>query len=321
MGWLLLRSLGTLVVFQGLALAVAVAGRRGRATVVAVGLIAGLVAIGLLSKRLDPLATFAGAVAAGWLVERGLRRGESGFGRLSIVAAVPVIAATLVTLLGSDPSRAWADLQAQVEALAGVEAGADSAAAPGSAAPPPPMGTSQRRDAPAGSADSSATPEDRLRHERTQELSQTAARWALRLLPVELGVFAWLQVLMVMALTRRVAIAAGVPVALPPPSRWQVPFGWIWALALGLGLVAMRQSWSTIAGANLVALAAAVLAVQGGAVMLSTIERSSSPVVRALLLAVLAVAAWPLFAGGLAMLGAADLWVDFRRQRSAPDVS
>jgi hypothetical protein len=318
MGWLLLRSLGTLVVFQGLALAVAVAGRRGRATAVAVGLIAALVAIGLLSKRLDPMATLVGAVAAGWLVERGLRRGESGFGRLSIVAAVPVIAATLVTLLGSDPSRAWADLQSQVEALAGVEAGADSAAAPDV---PATLETSRPHDAAAGADSAAATPEDRLRHERTQELSRTAARWALRLLPVELGVFAWLQVLMVVVLGRRVAIAAGVPVALPPPARWQVPFGWIWALALGMGLVAMRQSWSTIAGANLVALAAAVLAVQGGAVMLSTIERSSSPVARALLLAVLAVAAWPLFAGGLAMLGAADQWVDFRRQGAAPHVS
>lgn len=145
-----------------------------------------------------------------------------------------------------------------------------------------------------------------------------AARWALRLMPVELAVFAWVQVLIVIASARRVAVATGRQVELPRPSRWQVPFGWIWVLAAGLAFIATRQTVLVVVGCNAVAFAASVLAVQGAAVLWSAVERSPSPLGRAMLLAALALAAWPLFAGGLALVGAADLWVDFRRLRVAP---
>jgi hypothetical protein len=291
MGWLLLRSFGTLAAFQLLALAVVVAGRRGRSTAMAIGLGAALVALGLGLRQLDPAATWAGAVAAGWVVERGVRRG-SGFGRLSIAASAPVVVAIVATLVGTEPTRAWSELAAQVETLAGVQAPADTTI---------------------------ATPEDRARHERTQDLARTAARWALRLVPAEIAVFAWVQVLIVVASARRVAVASRRRVALPAPSRWQVPFAWIWVLAAGLALVTTQRPVALVIGVNVVALAAAVLAVQGASVLWALVERSPSPLGRVMLLAAVALAAWPLLAGGLALVGAADLWVDFRRLRSAPD--
>jgi hypothetical protein len=290
MSGLLLRTFGTLVVFQLLALAVIFAGRRRRGTAVAVALAAALAMWALVARQLDPSLTWMGAVTAGWLVERGVRKGW-GLGRLSIAGTAPVLVAIAVTMAGVDPAASWSDLRAQVDTLAGVH----------DAAP-----------------DSAATPEDRVRAERTQELARTASRWALRLLPVEMGVLAWVQVLVVIASARRVATAGGRRVRLPRPSRWQVPFAWIWVLAAGLALVATRQTGAVIVGCNAVALAAAVLAVQGAAVLWAAIERSPSPLGRAMLLAALALAAWPLFAGGLALVGAADLWVDFRRLRSAP---
>ena len=296
MGWLLLRTIGTLAAFQLLALAVVLAGRRRRSTAMALGLLAAIASFGLALQQFDPAATWAGAVIAGWIVERGMRRG-AGLGTLSLAGSAPVVLATLLTLVGTDPQASWAELRTQVDTLAGVQGAApDSLAAP----------------------DSTLAPEDRARAERTQEMARLAARWALRLLPVEIAVFAWVQVLIVIASARRVAVASGRRVRLPRPSQWQVPFAWIWALAGGLALVATRQDALVTAGFNVVAMASAVLAVQGAAVLWAAVERSPSPFARAMLLAALALAAWPLFAGGLALVGAADLWMDFRRLRSAP---
>ena len=78
-------------------------------------------------------------------------------------------------------------------------------------------------------------------------------------------------------------------------------------------------------GGNVVTGVAVVFAVQGTAVALAAVERSAAQAAGALrfviasLFVVVAVLMWPLLMTGLALLGAADLWVDFRRLRPAGD--
>lgn len=289
MGVLLLRSLGVLVAFQLLAVAVVAAGVRGSAGRLTLAALAVLAGIGAVVRSFDPVAHFAGAVLAGFTVQHGARRG-AGLGRLSVLATLPVLLATGLTLAGTAPRQSWAELRSQVETVAGVDPGAVSA--PG------------------------ITPEERMMRERYQAVARSAAEWALRLLPAEVVAFGWVQVLVVMMNARRVLRRAGLHVAFGRPSEWRVPFAWIWVLAAGLGLVVTRQSWAVTLGCNVVALVVAVLAMQGGAVTLAALERGSAPGARVVLLVLAAVAAWPLFVGGLALLGAADLWVDFRRVRT-----
>jgi len=289
LGLLLLRSLGVLIAFQLLAVAVVAAGVRGvagRLTLVGLAVLAG---IGIALRGFDPVAHFAGAMVAGWLVSFGARRG-SGLGRVSMLATVPVLVATALTLAGSSPRQSWAELRSQVAVVAGVDSLATLA--PG------------------------ISPEERVVRERYQTVARSAAQWALRLLPAEIVVFGWMQVLVVVMSARRILRNAHVHVAFGRLSEWRVPFGWIWVLAAGLALVVTRQSWAVTLGFNVVVLVIAVLAMQGGAVTMAALERGSAPVARMVLLVVAAVAAWPLFVGGLAILGAADLWVDFRRLRT-----
>lgn len=289
MAILLLRSLGVLAAFQLLAAAVVAAGVRGSAGRVTLAALVVLAAAGVALRSFDPVAHFAGAIVAGWVVFVGARR-QAGLGRISALATLPVLVATGLTLAGTTPRQSWAELRSQVDAVAGVDS--LSAAAPG------------------------ISPEERMMRERYQVVARSAAQWAMRLLPAEIVVFGWMQVLVVMMGARRILRNAQLHVAFGRPSEWRVPFGWIWVLAAGLGLAATRQSWAVTLGLNVVALVIAVLAMQGGAVTLAALERGSSPVARIVLLVIAGVAAWPLFVGGLALLGAADLWVDFRRVRT-----
>jgi hypothetical protein len=290
-GMLLLRSLGVLVSFQLLALAVVVAAVRGSGGRVALAALALVGGIALAMRSLDPAAQLASGVAGGWIVVRSLRHGF-GFGRTSLAALVPVIAAAVLNLVGMTPRQSWSELQSQVEVLAGVE----------EKSPP---------------ATPNIAPEERVVRERRQELARSAAHWALRLVPAEIVVFGWLQVLVVVAGARRLVARTGAFIAMERPSRWTVPFGWVWVLAAGLALAALRVAWTVTLGFNLVAVVTAVFAVQGSAVTLAAIERGASRVAPLLLLVLAAVVAWPLFVGSLALLGAADLWVDFRRLHAA----
>jgi hypothetical protein len=298
MGMLLLRSLGVLVAFQLLALAVVAAGTRGHATRVALALVAVLAGMGVTLGSVDPAAGCCGAVVAGWAVQRAVRRGF-GFGRASLWGLLPVVLATALNTAGSNPRQAWADLQTQVDVIAGVDA--KSVIAPG------------------------VSPEERVLRERYQALATSAAHWALRLLPAEIVVFGWLQVLVIVIGARRIAFTSGEWVALSRPSQWQVPFVWIWVLVAGLVLMVLHQDWSMTVGGNVVTGVVAVLAVQGAAVALAAVERSAAQATGAMrfviasLFVVAAVLMWPLLMTGLALLGAADLWVDFRRLRPAGD--
>ncbi len=296
MGMLLLRSLGVLVAFQLLALVVVAAGVRGHATRVALGLVAALAGLGIALQSVDPAAGCCGAVLAGWAVHRAVRRGL-GFGRASLWGLLPVVLATALNSAGSNPRQAWADLHTQVDLIAGVDA--KSVIAP------------------------DASPEERVLRERYQALATSAAHWALRLLPAEIVVFGWLQVLVIVVGARRIAFTSGESVALSRPSQWQVPFAWIWVLVAGLALMVLHQDWSMTVGGNVVTAVVAVFAVQGAAVALAVVERSAAPAagglrfVIASLFVMAAVLMWPLLMTGLALLGAADLWVDFRRLRPA----
>lgn len=286
MAILLLRSLGVLAAFQLLAAAVVAAGVRGSAGRLTLCALAVLAGIGIAIRGFDPVAHFAGAVMAGWCVHYGARR-RMGVGRVSALATVPVLIATGLTLAGTSPRQAWAELRSQVEVVAGVDPNA--ALVPG------------------------ISPEERMVRERHQAVAGSAARWAMRLLPAEVVVFGWVQVLVALMGARRILRNAQLHVPFGRPAEWRVPFAWIWVLAAALGLVVTRQSWAVTLGVNVVALVIAVLAMQGAAVTLAALERGSSPVARIVLLVIAGVAAWPLFVGGLALLGAADLWVDFRR--------
>jgi uncharacterized protein YybS (DUF2232 family) len=156
---------------------------------------------------------------------------------------------------------------------------------------------------------------------QSQQLAATASRWALRLLPAEILALALLQVLPLVVVAGGFRVRSGLPVAVLPVTAWQVPFASIWVLAVGLALAATRPPVTRIAGANLVLIVSAALAVQGLAVLWSWLERGLPPVARALLLASMVLAAWPFLVLTLALLGTADLWVDFRRLRAVTEDS
>ena len=122
-----MRSLGVLVAFQLLAVAVVASGVRGGAGRLTLSALAVLAGIGIVVHSFDPVAHFAGALLAGWLVLRGARRG-AGLGRISVLAAVPVLVATALTLGGNSPRQSWAELRSQVEVVAGVDPKAETAA-------------------------------------------------------------------------------------------------------------------------------------------------------------------------------------------------
>jgi hypothetical protein len=295
MGTLLLRSLGLLALFQLLGVTVLVAGRRRRALLVAGLLLAAIAGLTVALQDAEAGVFLASGVLAAAGVERAVRAGRSLW-PVVFAGAVPVVLAAGFGLSNPNPQQAWSNLAAQVDSLAGV------------AHLPPPSG-------------SQPPPEERRSREETERLAMAASQWALRLLPAEVLMMALLQTLPLVVVAGRLRQRDGGIAAVLPVSHWQVPFAVVWVLAVGLGLLATRSPVARIAGANLVFVVAVGLAVQGLAVLWSWLERGLPPPARALLLGSLVLAAWPFLVGALAVLGTADLWVDFRRLRPVTEDS
>jgi hypothetical protein len=284
-----LRSLAVLVAFQSTALLVLVAAGRGRGRVVC--LIAGVLLAVLAAMRRVPLdlaILMAGAAIAGWSVEGFVRRGR-GLMACAGVGLLPILVATGIGFAGSDPGAAWTELRSQVETMAGVSA----------------------RDSVL------VAPEDVLLRERQQRLARQAANWTLRLLPAELFGFFALQVLVMIVVAGRMAVRRGFRTAVLPVSAWRVPFASVWFLAVGLALLAVRQSAAVTLGANLAGAATVLLAVQGAAVLLAASERGFGRAARWLVLGLFVVTALPFVIVLAALVGLVDQWVDFRRLRFA----
>ncbi len=313
---LLLRSFALLVLFQLLAAAVLVAARRGRGAAATAVLLASLAAVGVLQRSLDPALFFASAVLCAFGVSRTVRAGASVW-KATAAGLVPVVAVSALSFAGEDPQHTTGMLRKQFEELAqsstghppgSAVSGADTLAAGRAAA-------DTARGVPA---------EERQWREQTQELAALATRWALRLLPAAMVGMGLLQTLLVVVVAGRFARADGMLTRVLPVSRWQVPFGAIWGLVAGLGLVALRRPTATVVGVNIAVLVATWLAVQGFAVFLAALERSMAPPLRSVMLvlgALTMLVAWPLVTSGLALLGLLDLWVDFRKLRPATDES
>ena len=294
MAMLLLRSLLVLVLFEGLGLLALLSDRGRRGPAAAAGFLAIVAGLAAWARSAEIGLLLGSAVVSGVVVSRTVRRG-AGLWRAALVGLAPVVIASAVHVVGTNPSRSWQALRHEVEMLA---------------APPP--------SAPGGGA------EERALAEKYRDLAARASTWTLRLLPAELVVFDLAQVLLLVAVAgRRARGAGGDGSGVPPLGRWRVPFGIVWFLALGLGLVGTRQDALVTAGMNVALVAAAVLSVQGLAVLVALLERSLPVVqVRWAILGLAAVTALPVLAATAAVLGTADLWLDFRRARpAAGDVS
>jgi hypothetical protein len=286
---LLLRSLAVLAGFQLLALLVLLGERRGRGPAVAGVLLGVIVAGSLLVRSLDPGLLLGSGVLAGGLVGRSVRHGARVW-RAALAGLLPFLAAATLGLAASDPQRAWSDLQAQMQALTEPQPAA--------------------RAAPRG-------PEEQALEAEYRALAQRATTWTMRLLPAEIVVFGLVQVLVIVVLAGRLVREAGRPVAVLPVSAWRLPFGIVWVLAGGLGLACMRQRALVDAGLNVVLVGVVLLSVQGLAVLLAFLERTLTGPARWAVLGLAALAPLPFTVAGTALLGMADLWVDFRRPRPA----
>jgi hypothetical protein len=291
MGSLFLRSLGLVALFEALAVTAILPAARRR-TAVVLGLLAGIVLLGVVQRRTEPALFLASGIFSGLLVRAAVRRGR-GVWATTALGMAPVVLAATVELTGAGQS--WSDLRAQVETIAGARN-------------PPPSGP----DPP---------PEEKRLQERTHAIAVLAATWALRLLPMEIAGMALLQVLPLVAFAGAIARRLHKPVAVPPVAGWTVPFAAVWALAFGLALVATRQRVAVVVGANIAALVGLWLAVQGFAVVLAFFGRGGPPFARGFLLLAAALLAWPFLVSACAILGIADLWVDFRRLRRKADSS
>lgn len=287
-----LRSLAVLAAFQSTALLVLTASGRGRGRTALVVVGAALVVlVAARSLPVDLAVLLAGAGISAWAIERSVRGGRG-----LIVAAsaglLPVLTATAIGWLGSDPVGTWTELRAQVETMAGVTPRDSTAVAP----------------------------EDALLREKQQRLARQAANWTLRLLPAELFAFYLLQVLVMVVVAGRLAVRRGIPVLVLPASSWRVPFATVWCLAIGLGFLVVRHSTAVTIGANLAGVATVLLAVQGAAVLLAASERGFGRAARWLVLGLFVLTALPFVMVLAALIGLADQWVDFRRLRLAgPD--
>ena len=288
---LVLRTLAMLALFQALAVLVLLGERRGRGAAVAAVVLAVLAGVSALVRSADPALLLASAVLAGLWIGRAVRRGATVW-RAARIGLVPVVAATALTFFGTEPRRAWSDLERQVQELAGP------APAPPSAAP---------------------GPEERALLEQYHELAVRATTWTMRLLPAEIVVFDLVQVLVVVAVAGWLLRGPGRAVAVLPVSGWKVPFGIIWVLALGLALAGTRLAGVAHVGWNVVLVATILLSVQGVAVFLSLLERSLSAPARWVVLCLAVLTPLPFTVTGTALLGIADLWLDFRRRAGATD--
>jgi hypothetical protein len=284
-----LRSLAVLAAFQSTALLVLTASGRGRGrwALVAVG-VALVVLVAARALPVDLALLLASAALSAWAIERTVRA-RRGLIVVASAGLLPVLTATAIGWLSSDPIGTWNDLRAQVETMAGVTP----------------------RDSIA------VAPEDAILREKQQRLAKQAANWTLRLLPAELFAFYLLQVLVMVVVAGRLAARRGVQVMVLPASSWRVPFASVWCLAIGLGFLAVRHSTAVTIGANLACVATALLAVQGAAVLLAASERGFGRAARWLVLGLFVLTALPFVMVLAALIGLADQWVDFRRLRLA----
>lgn len=91
----------------------------------------------------------------------------------------------------------------------------------------------------------------------------------------------------------------------------------VWLLIAALGLMVAPASGTLDAlGRNLLLVLAALYALRGLGVFLTSAARVSRAVVG--VIAVISLALFPFAAGGLALLGVADTWLDFRRHLAPP---
>ena len=111
---LVLRTLAMLALFQALAVLVLLGERRGRGVAVAAVVLAVLAGVSALVRSADPALLLASAVLAGLWIGRAVRRGATVW-RAARIGLVPVVAATALTFFGTEPRRAWSDLERQVQ--------------------------------------------------------------------------------------------------------------------------------------------------------------------------------------------------------------
>ncbi len=217
----------------------------------------------------------------GWALGRGWRADAT-----LVVALLPVLALLLAATGGEAPAE-------KVIEQAGRQ-----------------MTDALRRAAPAdGSADARAAAE-------VEAAVAAGLRLVRRLWPALLVLGALLNTALVTWLVRSVVRRVRGPGSLRPwPAlpAWRLPFYLVWALAGGLLLVVLRRQPALDAGLNLIAVAAALLSVQGLAVTAALMRRAVPPWAQALLAAVALLAFAPGVLAGGALIGLMDQWVDFRR--------
>ena len=91
----------------------------------------------------------------------------------------------------------------------------------------------------------------------------------------------------------------------------------VWTVILGLvGLLFLGASPVAGPAASLLTFGMGLYALRGSAVMAMALQAASR--VSVVLLMVGALFLWPLVVGGLALLGLADIWLDFRRRMAPP---
>jgi hypothetical protein len=278
-------SLAALLLFQALALLGNVAVPRPRVMWLTWLVLGTTVA---LAGQWGLFPWLASGVLCGYVVRRSLEQG-AGLWRATIAGLLPVLIASAVPFVLGSPTEIWTEFQNQVEQLV--------------------VAPEQPEEVPSG-------PEERELIERHRELALKGVRWMLRLFPAEILVFNLFQVLGVVTLAGWMAQRRGEPPTLLPVTEWQVPFRAIWPLVVGLALVSLRSMPLTVLGLNILVVMVAVFAVQGLSVLLSMMGRLSLRT-RVLWLGVCALTVPPLLIAFAAVLGTADLWLDFRKLRTA----
>ena len=100
---------------------------------------------------------------------------------------------------------------------------------------------------------------------------------------------------------------------------WRLPFYWVWLLAAGLALIALRAGVWYQAGIKLVIVAGLMFSVQGLAVQAVVINRIWGPVMRVIFWIVAGFFLAPVLLLSGVVLGIADQWLNFRRLDQASD--
>lgn len=286
---LFLRALAAPALFLIAGCATLFACKRGRGGTVVGVVLAGSALSAAAMRSFDPLALLAGPTLGAFVIWRGVVSGQ-GVWRVAIRGLIPVVAAMLLGVVGLHPGEAWQRVQDQVSTWAG----------------------------PAQTSDE--TPESRALAEEYERLGKAAVRWTMRLLPGEIVVYALTQVLVLVLIAGRWARSAGFVQIVLPMVRWRVRFEVVWVLVLGLALVALRRTPAQVVGLNLVLIAAAPLGIQGLAVLWTWLARGLTRPARWLVLGSFVLTALPFLVAGVVLLGAADMWADFRRlEAAAPD--